>query len=41
MSDTSCKRVLSLCCGSIFPPVCPVFFRRGTEMYKLSSLVVG
>ena len=39
ISDSSCKHVLSLSCGFIFPPVFPVFFRSCTGMYEFSSLV--
>ena len=28
ISDSSCKRVLSLSCGLIFPPMFPVLFRN-------------
>ena len=28
MNDSSCKRVLSVCCGLTFPPVCPCVFQK-------------
>ena len=39
MSDSSCKRVVSLSCGFNFPPMFPVFFRNFTGIYEFSSVV--
>ena len=39
MSDSSCKRVLSLSCGFNFPPILPVFFRNCTGTYEFLSVV--
>ena len=38
MSDTSCKRVLSLSCSFNFPLILPVFFSNFTETYEFWSV---